>query len=173
MRSAADLPDDIDELKRRLIAAEAGLLAKTLEAEKLKFELARLRRMAFGQSSERIEREIAQLELKLEEIETTAAVAGLPEFSEPAPAPTASSERKPRRKLPEHLPRREERHEPVICICARCGFERLRHHRGAGVRTRPLRGGAPCAAGLLVRQVRGHDTGADAGDADPARDGRC
>jgi transposase len=126
MRSAADLPDDIDELKRRLIAAEAGLLAKTLEAEKLKFELARLRRMAFGQSSERIEREIAQLELKLEEIETTAAVAGLPEFSEPAPAPTASSERKPRRKLPEHLPRREERHEPVICICARCGFERLR-----------------------------------------------
>ena len=45
MRSAADLPDDIDELKRRLIAAEAGLQAKTLEAEKLKFELARLKRM--------------------------------------------------------------------------------------------------------------------------------
>ena len=57
MRSAADLPDDVDELKRRLMAAEAGLLAKTLEAEKLKFELARLRRMAFGQSSERIERD--------------------------------------------------------------------------------------------------------------------
>jgi hypothetical protein len=47
MPSAADLPDDIDELKRRLIAAEAGLLAKTLEAEKLKFELARLKRMYF------------------------------------------------------------------------------------------------------------------------------
>ena len=62
MRSAADLPDDIDELKRRLIAAEAGLLAKTLEAEKLKFELARLKRMSFGDSSERIEREIEQLE---------------------------------------------------------------------------------------------------------------
>ena len=29
-----------------LIAAEAGLLAKTLEAEQLKFELARLKRMA-------------------------------------------------------------------------------------------------------------------------------
>jgi hypothetical protein len=79
-------------------------LAKTLEAEKLKFELARLRRMSFGQSSERVEREIEQLELKLEEIETTAAVAGLPEPSEPAPAPTASPERKPRRKLAEHLP---------------------------------------------------------------------
>ena len=79
MRSAADLPDDIDELKRRLIAAEAGLLAKTLEAEKLKFELARLKRMSFGASSERIEREIEQLELRLEEIETTAAGAGMAE----------------------------------------------------------------------------------------------
>jgi transposase len=127
MRNAADLPDDVEELKRRLIAAEAGLLAKTLEAEKLKFELARLRRMAFGQSSERIEREIAQLELKLEEIETTAASADMPEASEPdAPAPTASPEKKPRRKLPEHLPRREERHEPVASACPRCGTDRLR-----------------------------------------------
>jgi len=127
MRSAADLPDDVDELKRRLMAAEAGLLAKTLEAEKLKFELARLRRMAFGQSSERLEREIAQLELKLEEIETTAASADMPEVSEPdAPAPTASPEKRPRRKLPEHLPRREQRHEPAASICLRCGAERLR-----------------------------------------------
>ena len=114
MRSAADLPDDIDELKRRLLAAEAGLLAKTLEAEKLKFELARLKRMSFGQSSERIEREIEQLELRLEEIETTAASSDMPEASEPdAPAPAASPEKKLHRKLPEHLLRREERHEPA------------------------------------------------------------
>jgi transposase len=102
------------------------LLAKTLEAEKLKFELARLRRMAFGQSSERIEREIEQLELRLEEIETTAASAGMAETSQPVPAPATSPERKPRRKLPEHLPRREERHEPTTCACPRCGCERLR-----------------------------------------------
>jgi transposase len=129
MRRAADLPDDVDELKRRLIAAEAGLLAKTLEAEKLKFELARLRRMAFGQSSERIERAIEQLELKLEEIETTAADASAPPSvanSEPGPAPAASDPNKPRRKLPVHLPRREERHEPVASTCRRCGAERLR-----------------------------------------------
>ncbi|NJS40209.1 MAG: hypothetical protein HC783_15710 [Rhodobacteraceae bacterium] len=47
MRSAADLPDDVDELKRLVLAAEAGLVVKTLEAEKLRFELARLKRMAF------------------------------------------------------------------------------------------------------------------------------
>jgi len=122
MRSAADLPDDIDELKRRLLAAEAGLLAKTLEAEKLKFELARLKRMSFGQSSERIKREIEQLELRLEEIETTAASADMTEALEPdEPAPTASPEKQPRRKLPEHLPRREERHEPATYACPRCG----------------------------------------------------
>ena len=129
MRSAADLPDDIDELKRRLIAAEAGLLAKTLEAEKLKFELARLKRMSFGQSSERIEREIEQLELKLEEIETTASDASEPASAanpEPDPAPLEAGEKKLRRKLPEHLPRREERHEPAASICHRCGAERLR-----------------------------------------------
>lgn len=129
MRSAADLPDDIDELKRRLIAAEAGLLAKTLEAEKLRFELARLKRMSFGQSSERIEREIEQLELKLEEIETTASDASEPASAanpEPDAAPLEAGEKKVRRQLPEHLPRREERHEPAASICHRCGAERLR-----------------------------------------------
>jgi transposase len=129
MRSAADLPDDIDELKRRLIAAEAGLLAKTLEAEKLRFELARLKRMSFGQSSERIEREIEQLELKLEEIETTASDASEPASAanpEPDAAPLEAGEKKVRRQLPEHLSRREVRHEPAASICHRCGAERLR-----------------------------------------------
>jgi transposase len=130
MRSTTDLPDDMEELKRRLIAAEAGLLAKTLEAEKLKFELARLRRMTFGQSSERIERAIEQLELKLEEIETTAADTSTAEPAsgvhlEPYPQATETPER-PRRKLPEHLPRREQRHEPAARVCHRCGAERLR-----------------------------------------------
>src|SRR5829696_3090583 len=110
MRSAAALPDDVNELKRRLMAAKAGLVAKTLEAEKLKFELARLKRMSFGASSERIEREIAQLELKLEEIETTAADAAATEPAptinlEPDPASAEPHGKTSRRKLPEHLPR--------------------------------------------------------------------
>jgi transposase len=128
MRSAADLPDDIDELKQLVLAAEAGLLAKTLEAEKLKFELARLKRMQFGQSSERLDRAIEQLELKLEEVEAT-------QTGEPEPsAPTASSakpeseapSKTPRRTLPDHLPRREETHEPSACTCPRCGSDRMR-----------------------------------------------
>lgn len=129
MRTAADLPDDIDELKRRVLAAEAGLVVKTLEAEKLRLELARLKRMQFGQSSERIEREIEQLELRLEEIETSAADA-VPVVTatseEPASDPVIASDAKPRRQLPEHLPRVTQTHEPASCACPRCGSERMR-----------------------------------------------
>ena len=140
MQTAGDPRSEIEELRRQLTArdvlladrnaelaaAKAGLVAKTLEAEKLKFELARLKRMTFGQSSERIEREIAQLELKLEEIETTAEDGVTSEAAAPDPAPATTHETKPRRKLPEHLPRRDETHEPASCACPRCGTERLR-----------------------------------------------
>src|SRR5215467_10103752 len=89
------LPNDIEEMKQlflaqaadlekltaeltaasaELAAAKAGLMVYALEIEKLKFQLARLRRQKYGSSSERIEREIAQLELKLEELEATAQV---------------------------------------------------------------------------------------------------
>src|ERR1041384_3805991 len=79
----ADLPTDIDALHQiilaqaaeakareaELAAAKAGLLANALEIEKYKLQIARLRRMQFGRSSEKIAREIEQLELKLEERE--------------------------------------------------------------------------------------------------------
>lgn len=132
MRSAADLPNDIDELKQLVLAAEAGLLAKTLEAEKLKFELARLKRMQFGQSSERLDRQIEQLELKLEEIEESSCAADDADNEQPTPAESPAKPEQealgkpPRRKLPDHLPRREERHEPSACTCPRCGSERMR-----------------------------------------------
>jgi hypothetical protein len=57
---------------------------KTLEIEKLKVQIARLKRMTFGASSERVSRELVQLELKLEELE--AAEAGAEAATETAPA---------------------------------------------------------------------------------------
>jgi len=135
MASAADLPDDIEELKQRLIAreaelatAKAGLIAKTLEAEKLKFELARLKRMTFGASSERIKREIGQLELKLEELESDRAQgepSATPEPSADA-EPAEAREKRRRRQLPEHLLRTINTHEPASPTCASCGSDRLR-----------------------------------------------
>ena len=79
----SDLPNDVTALRAVIgtlladlsaertarQAAEAGLRDKALEAEHLRAQLARLRRMQFGQSSERLRDQIAQLELALEELE--------------------------------------------------------------------------------------------------------
>ena len=145
------LPNDIEEMKRlfleqaanlekltaelatasaELVAAKAGLMAYALEIEKLKFQLSRLRRQRFGSSSERIEREIAQLELKLEEIEAAKAEAEAKAEAAAPVAPTTTDTatnklapaktKKPRRKFPEHLPRTTVVHEPPACPTPGC-----------------------------------------------------
>jgi transposase len=111
---------DIERTGAELAAAKAGLLTKTLEIEKLKIQIARLRRMSFGASSERIRRELEQLELKLEELETAEAEAEAAAETAEEPAPEQAPARKQRRKLPEALPRREIVHEPE-CACSVCG----------------------------------------------------
>jgi transposase len=128
MTMAAALPNDIEQLKAlfltqsaELAAAKAGLLSRTLEIEKLKVQIARLKRLSFGASSERMHRELEQLELKLEELETAEAEAEVAAET-PAPekcAPEAAA-KTPRRKLPEALPRTVVVHE-LACACTVCG----------------------------------------------------
>src|SRR4051794_41875908 len=72
----AELPTDPAALRAfalacqdELRAAELAVQYKTLEIEKLKFQIATLRRMQFGRSSGRINHQNAQLELRLEEVE--------------------------------------------------------------------------------------------------------
>src|SRR5215475_9994018 len=133
------LPNDIEEMKQlflaqaanieklsaELAAAKAGLIAYALEIEKPNFQLSRLRRQKYGSSSERIEREIAQLELRLEELEAAkaeaeakaeAAAPATPTTTDTAPAKT----KKPRRKFPEKLPRTTVVHEPQACPTPGC-----------------------------------------------------
>ena len=57
-RSAADLPEDPDELRRFAAALAAEVHAKTLLIEKLRTQLSILRRARFGRSSEKLDREI-------------------------------------------------------------------------------------------------------------------
>ena len=80
-----ELPKDTESLHRLLIdarqsiaqsdeqlrLAEAKILYSTLEIENLKMQLARLRRMQFGRSSEKLSEAIEQIEFKLEELETS------------------------------------------------------------------------------------------------------
>ena len=52
-----------------LAAQQESLLSRDNEIEHLKLVIAKLRRMIFGTKSEKVTREIEQLELKLEELE--------------------------------------------------------------------------------------------------------
>lgn len=69
--TAAELASTAAELR----AAKAIIQLTALEIDKLEVQLARLRRMQFGQPSERLTREIEQLELRLEDLETVEAEA--------------------------------------------------------------------------------------------------
>ena len=63
------------------------MLHKALEIEKLKLQIAKLRRMQFGRSSERITRQIKQLELRLEELQAGEAEEVAAKAKSPMPMP--------------------------------------------------------------------------------------
>jgi len=123
--SEADLPNDVEVLKdivrqrsSKLEVAEALLLSQKLELEKLRFEIATLKRMKFGRSSEQLDQQLIQMQLMLEDLESS--LAQKPEAVRPAPKEPPP---KPvRQALPEHLPREEIVHQ-TVCACPACGGE--------------------------------------------------
>ena len=64
------LPDDIAALKRIIAEMARDAMAAKAEIAKLKFQLARYRRAEFGRASEKLTREIEQLELAIESLES-------------------------------------------------------------------------------------------------------
>lgn len=121
-RAVADLPEDPTELRRFAAALAAEVHAKTLQIEKLKMQLAILRRARFGRSSERLDRDIEQLELLISDIEESEAERqARTEASDSGPASSAP-EKKPstRTPLPDHLPLETVVHD-APCVCPTCG----------------------------------------------------
>jgi transposase len=126
MPRADSLPNDVESLKKLLSAAHdqvqrlsAQLHCRDVLIEKMKLQLAQLKRMKFGRSSEQLDAQIAQLELSLEELEANAA-----EVPVATAAVTPASASKPTRQaLPADLPRESHRHEPNTgtCSCPQCG----------------------------------------------------
>lgn len=105
-----------------LSAARAAIQLNALQIEKYKVELARLRRMKFGQSSERLSRQADQLELTLEDLETEQAHATCAVEGQIGDEQAASPNRPRRKPLPEHLPRDEVVHAaPAADGCSACG----------------------------------------------------
>jgi transposase len=119
----AKIPSDPAALHAFVTALQAELYAKTLLIEKIKAQLTALRRARFGRSSEKLDRDIEQLELMLGDLEEgdaeskarTSQAKPAAEAREQTEAPTRG--RKP---LPDHLPRETVTHE-AACSCPNCG----------------------------------------------------
>jgi transposase len=118
----ATLPDlnalDSAQLRALVVEKHTEIHSHKIEIENLKLLILKLQRMQFGRSSEKLTRQIEQLELRLEELETSRA-------SQPTPASTEQSSgaaQKPvRGPLPAHLPRETETLQPKETTCTNCG----------------------------------------------------
>jgi len=140
MLNRAKLPDNVDELQALLSAQFTEVEALKRESNAFKLErhalkltasgnqqeiqrltllLDMLRCKLFGQKSEKLNRQIDQLELALEALHITQgerinAQQPEAEIKPPCTAP-------PRRPLPEHLPRETQTHLPAGNRCPDCG----------------------------------------------------
>lgn len=139
MLNTAQLPDNVDALKTLLSAQSAQLNAFrqeraqwTVERETLRQDkhddqqeiarlgllLDKLRRMLFGQKSEKLATQIDQLQLELEERHINQGERAQRVESAQPPASRSAPQRRP---LPEHLPREEHEHLPKEPACPDCG----------------------------------------------------
>src|SRR3954451_18119625 len=125
------LPDldtlDVQSLKALVLAKQAELDAHTTEIENLKLLILKLKRMHFGPRSEKYDRDIQQLELRLEDLEASQAAAEPPPIVPATIVLKQEAPRKPaRRPLPADLPRETETIAPEHQAGPDCGGT-LRH----------------------------------------------
>lgn len=125
------LPTDVTLLQRLLVEHHAlvatqgvDLRTKQRQIEHLKFQLAKLRRFRFGQSSERLEG-IEQMVLSLEALAASVAQGSIP--ASPAIEAVVPEKGQPtrRKELPEHFKRIDNVINPSECACPDCGGRTL------------------------------------------------
>jgi len=138
LNAAADLPKDLALLRAMVAQLQAenakltaALRAHDLMIEALRLRIARLKKQAFGKSSEKIEREIEQLELALEDLLVTAAEQAVvandedePDETSAAPATDAVAKTRLSRRPRVSADTPRERHElDPGSACPECGGE--------------------------------------------------
>ena len=94
------------------------LSSRGSEIERLVLLVAKLNQMLFGRKSEKVLRQIDQLEFQLEDLQVASAVE---ETQAAAPAERSAAAKPRRRPLPEHLPREVHTHMPGHDACPDCG----------------------------------------------------
>jgi transposase len=138
LNAASDLPEDPALLKALIAQLQAQntkltttLRAHDLVVQALRLQIARLRKQAFGKSSEKIEREIEQLELALEDVLVSIAQQDLvtsDQDDSEAQAAAASAETAPgprpsrRPRVSADTPRQRHELDPGS-TCPECGGE--------------------------------------------------
>ncbi len=123
--SETQLPDldtlDVQSLKALVLAKQALLDSRTTEIESLKLLIVKLKRMHFGPSSEKYDRDRQQLELRLEDLEANQAAAAAPPAVAATVVPKTAPLKPARRPLPAELPRETETIAPDQEACPDCG----------------------------------------------------
>ncbi len=105
-----EMADVMAQERAELAAAKATVQAQTLHIEKLEHRVARLLRVQFGRSSEKMD--IAQLRLMFDEVEVPDAA----NDDVPAAAPPKSARKAgARAPIPAHIPRQAVEHQPGPC----------------------------------------------------------
>jgi transposase len=134
--ATTNLPDDPAFLKAMIIAlqAENAKMSATLQAhdqliQTLRLRIAKLKKQVFGKSSEKIEREIEQLELALEDLLIAAAESNTAPIDEPdeeasvvALADTSEKIMRRRPRVSDKAVRERRELDPGSC-CPECGGE--------------------------------------------------
>lgn len=121
----APLPDlstlDAEQLRALIVTQHNQIAERDIEIEHLKLLIAKLKRLRFGHKSEKLDRQIEQLELRLEDLEAKqTSVAPLPQDTV-ATDNEISASKPVRRRLPEQLPRETVTREPKQTSCPSCG----------------------------------------------------
>lgn len=117
----ANLRAQLAEQQADLATARAELVGARLLIEQYKAQLHKLRRMKFGRSSEILDAQIHQLELRLEDLEEGEGHRIAANGADPNPRTARPARSHPvRRPLPDHLPREEIIHAPGE-VCPGCG----------------------------------------------------
>jgi len=115
------LEAELESHRQALSQQSDELHARSQRIEHLKLMVEKLRHVIFGAKSEKILIQLGQLELQLEDDETThAELKAAAERVAPSPEPRTRSDRKP---LPDHLPREIVTHTPEGDCCSACGGE--------------------------------------------------
>jgi transposase len=120
MAEAHDLPRDPESLTRLVMEQRVTIKAKDFEIEHLRLQVARLRNLKFGQSSERFEGNVEQLHLGIDPGAGTARAKPDPNLESVTAEPKPERRKPIRDALPAFLPRDTKIQEP-LCSCPGCG----------------------------------------------------